>query len=198
MSSTQTAHTQPVGLVGWWKFDEGTGTAALDSSGNGNHGTIYNGAAYVPGVSGTALEFDGTDDYVEVPHSSSLNAGNQITVEFWMKTTQVGPPEGNVPITKTDGTAATGRQAQVRYDTGVGLVGFGVGNGNSWELSGPHSQTAVNDGIWHQVVGTYDRVLGQLNIYVDGRLEGTVSGSTFQNRMLDNSETPLVWSTQVG
>ena len=34
------------GLVGWWRFDEGTGTTATDSSTNGNHGTIH-GATWV-------------------------------------------------------------------------------------------------------------------------------------------------------
>jgi hypothetical protein len=29
------------GLVGHWKFNEGSGSTAYDSSGNGNHGTIY-------------------------------------------------------------------------------------------------------------------------------------------------------------
>ncbi|MCH8121327.1 MAG: hypothetical protein IIC00_16575, partial [Planctomycetes bacterium] len=27
-------------LVGWWKFDDGSGTIAKDSSGNGNDGTL--------------------------------------------------------------------------------------------------------------------------------------------------------------
>ena len=30
------------GLVGWWKFDEGSGTVAYDSSGNGNNGNLTN------------------------------------------------------------------------------------------------------------------------------------------------------------
>ena len=28
------------GLVGWWKFDEGSGTVAYDSSGKGHHGNL--------------------------------------------------------------------------------------------------------------------------------------------------------------
>jgi len=34
------------GLVGWWSFNEGSGTVAGDSSGYGNNGTIY-GATWV-------------------------------------------------------------------------------------------------------------------------------------------------------
>jgi regulation of enolase protein 1 (concanavalin A-like superfamily) len=72
------------GLVGYWKFDEGIGATAYDSSGNGNDGTI-NGASWVEGRLGGALEFDGVDDYVEVPDSASLNPTSAITVCAWFK-----------------------------------------------------------------------------------------------------------------
>jgi hypothetical protein len=39
---TEAAVIEPhPGLVGWWRFDEGTGSVAGDSSGNGNNGTVY-------------------------------------------------------------------------------------------------------------------------------------------------------------
>lgn len=41
------------GLVGYWNFDEGSGTVANDTSGNGNNGTI-NGATWVAGPSSRA------------------------------------------------------------------------------------------------------------------------------------------------
>src|SRR3989344_5236105 len=50
----------PLGLVGYWKFDEGTGTSAGDSSGNGNTGTLVNSPSWVTGKVGGALSFDGT------------------------------------------------------------------------------------------------------------------------------------------
>ena len=76
------------GLVGWWRFDEGTGTAAEDSSGFGNDGTISS-ATWVDGKYGKALSFDGTNDYVSVDHHSSLNFGvDPFTVSLWAK--QVG------------------------------------------------------------------------------------------------------------
>jgi hypothetical protein len=77
------------GLVGWWRFDEGTGTIAGDSSGNGNNGTIY-GATWVPGKDGTALIFDGTDDYVECPASASLDV-SIFTITAWINLTAYSP-----------------------------------------------------------------------------------------------------------
>jgi hypothetical protein len=38
------------GLVGYYRFDEGTGASTIDSTGQGNNGLIINGATYIPGV----------------------------------------------------------------------------------------------------------------------------------------------------
>jgi hypothetical protein len=54
-------------LVGQWKFDEGSGTTAYDSSGNGHDGTLVGGATWADGRFGGGIELDGTSGYVEVP-----------------------------------------------------------------------------------------------------------------------------------
>ena len=66
----------PSGVVANWNMDEPAGsTTMLDSSGNGNNGTLKNGVqAGVPGETGTAYLFSG-QSYVDVPSSNSLNPG---------------------------------------------------------------------------------------------------------------------------
>ena len=71
------------GLVGYWNFDEGTGNIVNDTSGNNNNGTI-NGASWVGGKVGGALEFDGVDDYVSFSNTIGLNF-NTYTISFWIK-----------------------------------------------------------------------------------------------------------------
>ena len=71
------------GLVGYWKFDEGTGTTALDSSGMGNHGTIT-GATWIDGIRGKCLSFDGVDDYVVGYFSQFTNNTQPITMSMWV------------------------------------------------------------------------------------------------------------------
>ena len=52
-------------LVAYWTFDEGSGDTVIDSTGNGNDGTLM-GAQWGEGKFGNALEFNGADQYVEV------------------------------------------------------------------------------------------------------------------------------------
>ncbi len=72
-------------IVGWWQFNEGEGSVAYDISGYSNDGTIH-GATYVdgvPGKEGYALEFDGSNDYVEVAQGHGLLSKN-ITISMWI------------------------------------------------------------------------------------------------------------------
>ena len=65
------------GLVGYWNFDEGTGTTAGDSSGRGNTGTLVNGPTWVAGKVGSgAVQFDGgaaADDFVNAGSANILD-----------------------------------------------------------------------------------------------------------------------------
>jgi len=69
-------------LVGWWKFEEGSGTTAYDSSGNGLDGTLVGGATWTQGRYGGGLELDGTSGYVSVPEFE-LTTGT-ITFAIWL------------------------------------------------------------------------------------------------------------------
>jgi hypothetical protein len=93
-SATQTGMRQnsasPVGLVGYWPFDETSGTIAHDASGNANNGTLAcNGCSILPnwaaGMRNGALNFSGPNDLASVPDSASLHVTNNFTIAFWLK-----------------------------------------------------------------------------------------------------------------
>ena len=77
--TTPKTPTTDKGLVTYYPFDGDT----EDHSGNGNHGTNH-GAAFVSGVSGKALSFDGKDDRVKIP--SDVISGRISTLTLWVKT----------------------------------------------------------------------------------------------------------------
>ena len=88
------------GLIGDWKFDEGSGTTVADSSGNGNNGTIIQGtgtgspAWVAPGHDASrpyALDFDGSGttatatNSVNLGNSTSLDQLDNYTISLWVK-----------------------------------------------------------------------------------------------------------------
>jgi hypothetical protein len=73
------------GPVGYWKMDEGTGTTINDSSGNSNSGTLTNGPAYATGKYGGGVNFDGADDFITTPNSTSISPTSGITIGGWVK-----------------------------------------------------------------------------------------------------------------
>jgi Concanavalin A-like lectin/glucanases superfamily len=109
------AHSEPpttTGLVGHWTFDEGTGTTAGDSSGNGNDGTLSNQTWTTGKVSG-GLSFP-TYYQVTVPNASSLVLTSAGTFSLWVKKT-LSDSEGTLFVMGVDGVSG--------YRVGAGTFG---------------------------------------------------------------------------
>jgi hypothetical protein len=77
----------PAKIAAWLPGDGN----ANDISGNSNNGTLQNGATFAAGKVAQAYSLDGTDDYVQVPASSSLDVGisNGLTIETWINPSNV-------------------------------------------------------------------------------------------------------------
>jgi hypothetical protein len=149
-------------LVGWWKLDDGFGTTAIDSSGRGNNGTLSNGPVWVAGRIGGALDFDGTNDYVDCGNAAIFNITGQITLSLWVNTDTVA--------------AGTHRSYLLKGDTSYALKQGSPGNIEffvyigGWQAVTFPVDTSFN-GVWHHLAGTYDG--SQIKLYVDGVLRDT-------------------------
>lgn len=100
-SVTTFVGTYTPGLIGYWKFDEGSGSSAADSSNNGNTGTLTGSPTWVTGHSGSALQFNGSN-YAQVSNSSSLQITGDITIAAWVNRNTAG--NYDVIAAKSDGT----------------------------------------------------------------------------------------------
>ena len=114
-------------LIGYWTFDEGGGGTVHDYSGCGNDGTVY-GPGWVPGVSGTALAFDGVNDYVQVSDSASLDLTSAFTIEAWVKPYFV--PAASQSVVVWNGSSPGQKTEQVTTE-GVSLNNFWIDNGST-------------------------------------------------------------------
>jgi hypothetical protein len=146
-------------MVGWWKFDEGRGSTAFDSSGHGNHGTLQGDPQWVDGIIGGALDLDGSD-FVTIDGVVDDITSNNITVSAWVKTTTT--MEGNMFASNSGGYHA---------------FMFGIQGGNVYVSDDRTDEgltpIAVNDGQWH--MWTYVRRGSRGYIYVDAVQESTHS-----------------------
>jgi len=145
------------GLVAHWEFDEENGTKAADSSGKGRHGAVKGGAKWVEGKLGGALGFDGKDDFVEVPHHSSINPTGAVTVAAWAMSGTSKWNESGFLVSKRDSYI-------LHPDKGSKTVKFYVFAGG-WRNAA--FTPAVDITRWHHYAGTYDG--GTVRLYIDGR-----------------------------
>jgi hypothetical protein len=168
-------------LAGCWSFDENQGTVAKTSAVSGYDGEIH-GAKWVPGKVGSALEFNGESDYVEIKDTAkdSPFALTSMSISAWIKPSAY--PAGR-PIYWA-GIAGK------RYGYGMRL---GIDGRLHFRVYGPFGddgkvtpfdyrgkkdkQISLNK--WHHVVVTYDNT--NTKFYIDGRLDSIYK----ENRLPD-------------
>ena len=174
--------------VGEWKFDENTGTSTTyDTSNNSNNGTLTSmtESSWVPGKVGSALNFDGNADYIDVGDSSSLDMGtSDFSYEFWMASSNAFTSTKMV-ISKEDSSSNNDRWG-VGINSGKIRPNLDTGGWYSFD-----STNTVNDGSWHYVVATYDRS-DQLKLFIDGVQDGSVDISAESGVNIDNSYKFLI------
>ncbi len=141
-------------LVGWWKLDETSGLTAADSSGKGNDGTLTNmaGDEWTNGVRGGALDFDGGDDYIEVPDDPSFDIAEAITVAAWINPDDAGA--WRTILSKFAHTPGWRKDLYwFLYDGKIGasLAGPCGSQGNDWRPNVP-----IQSGTWTHVALTYN------------------------------------------
>ncbi|MFZ4796988.1 MAG: PKD domain-containing protein [Bacteroidia bacterium] len=131
-------------------------------------GTTIN---FTPNEVSTAMHFDGTNDYVRMPHNAVLNTTN-LTVEAWIKADPTQTDYATIVDNGSDTLAGNGWSLQFNGSTG---------NVRFWNANGiAVSATNLKDNQWHHLAGTYDGI--NFKIYVDGTQENSIpSGSGIVN-----------------
>jgi hypothetical protein len=184
----------PAGTTSVWRFNEGHGTHAHDSSGNGHTLTLEGGPGWTRGPHGGAL-------LITAPGQDAVSAAARIdtrhafTISAWLSSRAAGQSGSAVSEPGPDGssfslgidTAPQGGQSI------AGLAGTGAtspGYATWWTFAVPASSSCTiahcaidanmryddgrfepRVGSWHQVSGVYDTGTHTTAIYVDGAPE---------------------------
>jgi hypothetical protein len=155
-------------LVAWWKFDDGSGNIAVDSSGFGRGGRLIGDPNWIDGITGGALDFDGDGDCVDVGKDSAFDIKNQITVVAWIK---VNAFDKDWQTIVAKGDRAWRLQRNWNQNTLEFACSGLVVPGSDWGQI--YGNMDVNDGHWHHVAGVYDQE--KICLYIDGSLDASVA-----------------------
>lgn len=170
--------------VALWHFNEGSGNIVYDESGNGNHGTIH-GATWTTGMFGSALSFDGVNDYVEIPYNTGLDITDKITVMAWVIPDATKTFHGI--MTHYGRTDDTHGWHWIIIGDPQRRLRFGIRKGDDSGWVGAYHEANWSSTEWNLIVGTYD---GE---YLRDYLNGEEVGSSYYVGTLRNEgNQPIV------
>lgn len=188
---------QATGLVGYWKFDEGAGTTANDSSGKGNHGALISNPRWVDGKINKGLEFFdplNTQNLVRVQNTSTLSSAvsSSITISAWAKADFVDGYTFKILDKYNAADPSYGTYMLGGRSGGTNFVIYDSSLGFAREIF------VLNDiqTSWTFVAGTFNRFGGSDNmkLYINGVLVGTPQ--TLGSLILQAGTNPLAIGNQ--
>ena len=164
------ANAQDPNLVGCWTFDEGEGTVAADSSGNGYDGTVVD-AAWVDGLHGGALDMAGIG-YVDIPPESWSTIEMQVTLSFWAYGDPAGVPSSTIICASQnkDNNEARVLSAHIPWGSTVYLDTGGTDPDSGYDRINKGAQSDEYMGDWRYWTFTKNADTGDQKIYLDGEL----------------------------
>jgi hypothetical protein len=188
--------------VSRWEFDDSTDTTTATDSWDTNNGTI-NGATYTNGYQGSgALDFDGTDDFVDTGYDGSVWFTEEWTFSAWLKWTS-----DSIDNYAGQRDSESKPSIQFRFNADGVNGGESLGNVEVLErdaegnyLSWGTQNQNLDDGNWHHVVFTMnDQSSEDVSTFVDGSLVGgkRETGNTFDQGSF-NSNFALGGALQSG
>ncbi|MBI4173591.1 MAG: LamG domain-containing protein, partial [Candidatus Aenigmarchaeota archaeon] len=169
-------------LAGYWRFQEGYSSSAGDSSTYGNNGSLVGfgctdidcnqssgWTAY--GKFGRGIIFDGQNDHVTIPNSTTTRTHANFTIEAWiLKRSSVA---GRF-LSKANATLANGEG----YYFGVGSderLNFTLFNSAN-SLRNLAGTTVLSNGTWHHAAVAYNG--SGITLYLDGLVEATLPSTS--------------------
>ena len=168
----------PPQLVAHWTLNEGTGSTIEDATVNGNNGTLINmnEQSWVEGIEGSALYFDGIDDYVNVPDEYAINFADQdFSISFWLKQSMMDKAMRYI-IKGTHTSPGSGKRYEV-FHHASNVVRFSIDdNVTKSRIEVPNTDFVT--GEWVHVVAVRDKTDGQLLLYANTHLQDTANDLT--------------------
>ena len=156
-------------LVAYYRMSDGSGTSLTDNSTNANTGTLTNGPVWKTSGAlagpGQALDFDGSNDYVNV--SLAVTPTGTFTIESWISFSSLGGQENFFTLHQ-----GVGGFRVIGYKTSSNEIYLYTYDGSVYNLASGFTISQTNE--WHHLAFVYNG--GNVNIYANGNLVKTATG----------------------
>ncbi len=158
-------------LIGWWTFDDGAGAMAVDSSGNGNDGTLIGDPAWdTEEGRGGILLLDGTDDHMVVQGNYVLPL---YSMALWFRI-DGGSTQQNIFGAYGAAGELYGAAMQLETDGRLRYVHrFPFGSSGGTNI---YTDTTYNDGAWYHAAIV--KAPDTMTLYINGEVVGTAADGT--------------------
>jgi hypothetical protein len=169
------------GQVLHFSFEEGTGSTTADLSNTGNNGILVDNASWASGkIGSSSISLDGTDSYVSIPSSDSLQGFNNMTVCSWVYLNSYNAAqEGSmIAVKPTQFPGDPESDPFVLWGLSVtpdGHVVFAISNGTTGSRVFAVSNSIVTLTAWHHICGELRSHDGSLNIFIDGATDSNIA-----------------------
>ncbi|HID07380.1 MAG TPA: LamG domain-containing protein, partial [Armatimonadetes bacterium] len=151
------------GLVGYWKFDDGKGDTAMDSSGRGNDAEVC--GTWVMGKFGTCIYTDGLPGAITICDDPDFQFGtSDFSIAFWVKPDAFGK--------RIMGKENFPRNWWVINLLDDGRVELVLGETRaSGKVARARSKTPLSTRAWNCVTFVVDRKAFTIHCYINGKLD---------------------------
>lgn len=156
----------PTGIAAYYPLDTDSGIQAYDVSTNENRGVITNGPVWTTGKLGRALGFNGSNQYVDIPSSSSTNITGDLTIEAWVNLTNYA--NANTIVAKTTGNGSANNTYELRTEQTTGKLQFLAFDS---ALRTVTSSSAVGTSSFVHVAAV--KSAGTVTLYINGSANGS-------------------------
>ncbi|MDG1172749.1 MAG: DUF5011 domain-containing protein, partial [Opitutales bacterium] len=177
------------GLLLWYPLDGNTS----DMSGNDRHASLSNAngstSGFVSGKVLKALDLDGVDDYLSVPHDSGLDLRRTLSLSMWLKLDAIPSTGYSAIMYKGGGNDGSSRTYSLWLENGSRFIHATSADSTDQQYANS-ANSAFTNNSWMHLVMLLDRYNGSIKVFKDKAL---VANSTVRSTNTVSSQNPLLF-----
>lgn len=182
----------------YWRLEETSGSTLVDETGDGWDGTVTGANLDTVGKVGSAISYDGVDDYTDHTKLGTFGESIDQTWECWLRTTTTA--QSTLTGTFNDGSN-TGVQLNLNLDSAGNNTAGALRVFHRFEegaIRGTVDNPTVDwrDGIWHHLVWRIESSVPEIRVWLDGEEQTFTVNDSSAITSFASYQYPLTWGAR--